>query len=139
MRYPKDRHIVSLVEEPQYLCKCPECNDTAFPDDMLYWHKDGFYCEHCFDDHIWLSYWQRGRSLGTELKLKAERGRCYRSLPTPLYLCGNWFCEFVWFAEYLWFSPEADQFFCAHHLCTDRAVTYTLADRLARLQAESVR
>ena len=132
MDNPIERHVTNLIEEAQYLCRCPECNDTAFPTNMLHWHKDGFYCEHCFDEHIWLSYWQRGRSLDRELRLKAERGRCYRKLPDPLFPCADPDCEWVWFPNYLLFDPVSEQFLCREHSRVDSQSTHTLASRLLK-------
>ena len=57
----------------------------SFPADLLYWHKDGFYCEYCIEDKFLISLFRRGRSLEKEIKLAKERGKCYRKLPEPIY------------------------------------------------------
>lgn len=80
-----------FTKDAEYLCKTQDGDHEdfdfdgsfTFPADMLHWHQDGFYCEHC---HNWKFdiYDIKGRSLDREIRLGRERGICHRTLPKPI-------------------------------------------------------
>ena len=80
--------IDNHMEVFEYPCKAGHSDYGgihSFPADLLYWHKDGFYCVYCVEEEFLISLWRRGRSLEKEIELAKERGRCYRRLPEPIY------------------------------------------------------
>ena len=89
------KHWHLHTDDWHYLCK--NRNDDhhdsdgwfTFPADMLFWYKDGFYCESCLDDFS-VSLHRRGRSLHEELVLAKKRGKCYRTLPQPVIFANEW-------------------------------------------------
>ena len=113
-----------LLDEAQYPCHFKECREyvdgdgcrAVYPADMLYWHKDGFYCEFCIDHRLLISVARRGRSLRRELQLKAERGTCHRRLPNPEYFpCADARCEQVWTADWMHWDSKLHGFVCQPH------------------------
>lgn len=83
-------------EDWQYCCASDDPDHAdgdgtfCFPADMLYWYRDGFYCEDCFHEHFCVTLFQRGRSLKQELQLAKQRRKCYRTLPKPVVFGGEY-------------------------------------------------
>ena len=79
----------AFTDDAEYECKTQDSDHEnydgifTYPADMLYWHRDGFYCEHC---HSWKFniYDIKGRSLSSEIRLGKERGICHRTLSQPI-------------------------------------------------------
>ena len=79
-------------EEFEYPCEASHFSwdgQHSFPADMLYWRKDGFYCEGCIEDDFLISLPKKGRSLKKEIELPRQRGKCHRPLPNPIYFGGH--------------------------------------------------
>ena len=78
--------IDNHIDVFEYPCKAGHADGIqSFPADLLYWHKDGFYCEYCIEDKFLINLFRRGRSLEKEIELAKERSKCYRKLPEPIY------------------------------------------------------
>ena len=82
------------VAEAQYYC-ANDCDDHyehgheegtwvrhCYPPNMLYWHKDGFYCEDCIDNALYILL--EAKSLSAEIVLSKLRGFSYCPLPEPI-------------------------------------------------------